>query len=281
MESKPNVAAGYSPGALQLVQSASLYIATKLADFRDEFVIVGGLVPSLIVPQTGLSVGRPRHVGTMDVDLGLAIAILDEQRYHELGERLRNAGFQPDTNEAGRPTSQRWRIDSDGRIVTVDFLIPPHSESDPGGALQNLEADFAAIITPGLELAFQDRRLVTLAGVTLHHEQASRDVWVCEAGAFTVLKALAFGGRGENKDAYDLIYMLQNYGNGIADVFQRLRPLLNAPATQQALNILTRDFLSLDSVGPLRFAEFLGNQQDDAIRADAAGAVRSLVALCG
>ena len=71
---------------------------------------------------------------------------------------------------------------------------------------------FAAVITPGLELAFQDRRLLTLEGETLRHEQASREVWVCEAGAFTVLKALAFQGRGENKDAYDLIYTLQNYG---------------------------------------------------------------------
>ena len=158
-----------------------------------------------LVPQAELLTGRPPHIGTMDVDLGLAIAILVEQRYHELSERLRNAGFQPDTNEAGRTTNQRWRIDSEGRAVTVDFLIPATKEGDKGGGLRNLEDGFAAIITPGLELAFQDRRLMMLAGETLRHEHASREVWVCEAGAFTVLKALAFEGRGENKDAYDLI----------------------------------------------------------------------------
>src|SRR5205085_2583013 len=157
--------------------------------------------PSLIVPPSSLPAHRPLHVGTMDVDLGLAIALLDEQRYHELCERLRDAGFRPDTNEAGRPTNQRWKIESDARTVTVDFLIPPTVDTDKGGALRNLEAGFAAIITPGLELAFQDRRLVTLTGETLRHEKASREVWVCEAGAFTVLKALAFEGRGENKDA--------------------------------------------------------------------------------
>lgn len=280
MKSKPTLAAGYSPAAVQLVQSASLYIATKLGDLRDDFVIVGGLVPSLIVPQTELPSGSPLHVGTMDVDLGLAIAILDEQRYHELCERLRNAGFQPDTNEVGRPTNQRWRIESEGHEVTVDFLIPTTLESDKGGTLRNLEEGFAAIITPGLELAFEDRRLVTLAGETLHHEKASREVWVCEAGAFTVLKALAFDSRGENKDAYDLIYTLQNYENGVEDVFARLQPILNARSTQQALTILERDFAQVDSVGPLRVAEFLGDQQDDTIRADAAGAVRSLLSIC-
>lgn len=280
MESKPTLATGYSPATVQLAHSASLYIATKLGDLRDDLVIVGGLVPSLIVPQGQLAADRPLHVGTMDVDLGLAIAILNEQRYHELCERLRNAGFAPDINDAGRTTNQRWQIESDGRTVAVDFLIPASLGTDRGGALRNFEEGFAAIITPGLELAFDDRRLVTLAGETLRHEQASRELWVCEAGAFTVLKALAFEGRGENKDAYDLVYLLQNYGTGIDDVFQRLEPLLKSPFAEQALQILERDFASVDSVGPKRVAEFLGNSDEETIRADAAGVVRSLLRLC-
>ena len=280
MERKPTIATGYPPAALQLVQGASLYIATKLGDLSDDFVIVGGLVPSLIVPQTDSPSGRPLHVGTMDVDLGLAIAILDEQRYHELCERLWIAGFQPDTNEADRPTNQRWRIESEGHTVTVDFLIPATLETDRGGALRHLEEGFAAIITPGLELAFDDKRLVTLTGETLHHEQATREVWVCEAGAFTVLKALAFEGRGENKDAYDLVYLLQNYGDGIDDVFKRLQPLLKSRPAQQALVVLESNFVGVDSVGTKRVAEFLGDSEDETVRADAAGAVRSLISLC-
>jgi hypothetical protein len=280
VDHKPATAASYSPAAVQLVQATSLYIATKLGDLRDDVVIVGGLVPSLLVPPTDLPTGRSLHVGTMDVDLGLAIAILNDQRYAELCERLRSAGFQADSNEAGRPTNQRWRIDSEGHTVTVDFLIPATLESDRGGALRNLEEGFAAIITPGLELAFEDKRLVTLTGETLRHEHASRDVWVCEAGAFIVLKALAFDGRGENKDAYDLFYVLQNYGSGVIDVFGRLHPLLKSQPCQSAFKILERDFASVDSVGPRRVAEFLGDQEDETIRADAAGAVRSLLGLC-
>jgi predicted nucleotidyltransferase len=105
-------------------------------------------------------------------------------------------------------------------------------------------------------------------------------VWVCEAGAFTVLKALAFQGGGENKDAYDLVYMLQNYGSGIDDVFQHLQPQLQNPNTQLPIQVMERDFTGVDSVGTVRVAEFLGNGQDETIRADAAGAVRSLLRLC-
>ena len=280
MTGKPTVAAAYSPASVQLVHAAALYIATKLGDLRDDLVIVGGLVPGLIIPQSTLPVGRPLHVGTMDVDLGLAIGVLDQQRYHELAERLRNAGFQADLNDAGKPTNQRWRIESDSRIVTVDFLIPATLDTDKGGKLRNLEQGFAAIITPGLELAFSDKQLLTLEGETLHHEMASRELWVCEAGAFTILKALAFDGRGENKDAYDLIYLLQNYGSGIQDVFQRLKPLLKTQAAQRALIVLERDFTKVDSVGTIRVAEFLGDRDNETIRADAAGAVRSLLGLC-
>ncbi len=280
MEGKPNQASGYSPTAVQLAHAASVYIATKLGDLRDDLVIVGGLVPGLIIPQFALPAGCVSHIGTMDVDLGLSIAILDEQRYHELCERLRNAGFEPDTNEAGHATNQRWRIESKGRNITVDFLIQPTMPGDKGGRLRNLEEGFSAVITPGLELAFQDRRLVTLSGETLHHETASREAWVCDAGAFTVLKALAFDGRGENKDAYDLMYLLQNYGSGIADVFRHLQPLLRNPSASHALTILDRDFSGVDAIGVVRFAEFLGNREDEAMRADAAGAVRSLLAMC-
>ncbi len=281
MEHKPTSATGYSPESTELARQACLYLATKLGDLLDEVVIVGGLVPSLIVPPTGLPRGRLPHIGTLDVDIGLGVAILDDQKYHELEERLRGAGFVPDVNSAGKPTSQRRRIATGARSVTVDFLIPPTAPSDRGGRLRNFEEGFAAVIMPGLELAFQDREEITLTGETLHGEQATRLIRVCGAGAFTVLKALAFRGRGENKDAYDLIYVLQNYGSGIEDVFHRLESLLESPPTLKALEILQPAFREIDSVGTIRAAAFLGDAQDDAVRADAAGVVRSLLRLCG
>ena len=279
MQHKPAHANKYSPAAFELVKQTSLYIATKLGDLNDEIVIIGGLVPSLIIPQAGPEQAASSHIGTMDVDLGLTVAILDDERYAELSERLSSAGLEPDQNKEGKATNQRWSIEENGQKVSVDFLIPPTKDDDKGGKLRNLENNFAAIITPGLELAFEDRRKVTLEGKTIRNETASRDLWVCEAGAFTVLKALAFRGRGENKDAYDLIYVLQNYGEGIGSVFERLEPLLQKDATQSALKILDKDFTNIDSVGAKRMAEFLGDPENEGIRADASGLVSGLLRL--
>ncbi|MGD8844476.1 MAG: hypothetical protein PVI54_03150 [Desulfobacteraceae bacterium] len=94
---------------------------------------------------------------------------------------------------------QRWRVcTSSGLKVTGDFLIPPSQDTDKGGDLRHIEKDFAAVITPGLRLAFQDQKKVPLKGVTLMGEKAEREIWVCGPGAFIVLKALAFHQRGEN-----------------------------------------------------------------------------------
>ena len=84
--------------------------------------------------------------------------------------------------------------------------------------------DWAAIIAPGLHLAFENNQTLTLDGRTIVGETARRDIRVCGAGAFVVLKALAFHIRGENKDAYDLSYLLRNYGRGVSDVAAQLRP---------------------------------------------------------
>jgi hypothetical protein len=215
----------------------------------------------------------------MDLDVGLTLALLDAGRYRTLAERLRDAGFTHDWSEEGRPTRQRWRVTGFGS-VTVDFLIPPSLETDQGGKIRDIENDFAAIITPGLELAFKDRRRISLVGTTIFGEKATREVWVCGPGAFVVLKALAFLGRGENKDAYDLYYFIRNFGEGVEDVAACLRPLLGSRDAQQALNILRDDFLNHDGVGPRRVADFLQGGPDDVIQADVVGFVKLLHEHC-
>ena len=285
MVNKPSSHLEYSEEDITSVRRCCLYLATKLGDLSDDIVIVGGLVPSLLIEQAILAEGTESyspfatHAGTRDLDLGLALSILDRNKYTELTERLRNAGFSPDENSQGNQTYQRWRL-IEPVFVTVDFLIEPSDEDDRGGTLRHIERDFAAIIIPGLHLAFEDRKSVRIDGYTILEERASRDVWVCGAGAFIVLKALAFEGRGESKDAYDLVYMLnatmfdESSLGEIRSFFSKHR---TDSYVQDALDIIRRDFTRHDGVGPTRVALFLRNEPDNEIQADASGlAVRLL-----
>ena len=131
MTEKPKTASEYKSEQVELVRAACLYVATKLGDMMDDLVIVGGLVPSLIVDQGSLPEDTEAHVGTMDLDVGLQLALLDEGRYRKLTERLRDAGFAMDTNDAGNPTRQRWAITGSG-TVTIDFPNGRSRRRPPG-----------------------------------------------------------------------------------------------------------------------------------------------------
>jgi predicted nucleotidyltransferase len=281
---KPRHYSGYSREETQQVEAACLTLAVTLGALMDRLCIVGGLVPSLIIdrelgpdPATGAV-----HSGTNDLDVGLAVVLLDDRRYAEISERLRQEGFEPDNNDRGNPTPQRWKL---GELnVTVDFLIPPIAGAEQGGTIQQLEGDFAALIAPGLQLAFDERIEVVVDGPTLKGENVCRAIPVCGPATFVVLKAFAFADRGEPKDAYDLVYVLRRWSAGIADIADRLadHATRHRDTVRRALGLLANDFADPQGHGPRRAAEFEGDSgpESDAATADAHGYVDDLLQAC-
>lgn len=127
---KPRHRSGYTPDELEQVKSTCLTVAVTLGPYLGDIRIVGGLVPALLIDSRRGEDSRDHdlHPGTNDLDVGLALALLDERRYTEVSARLRAEGFQPDTNDRGAQTVQRWKLPK--LNVTIDFLIPPTSDAD-------------------------------------------------------------------------------------------------------------------------------------------------------
>ncbi len=278
---KPRHCSGYTSEETEQVRAVCLTIAVTLGAYLDDLCIVGGLVPPLLIDatRTGDDEDGDLHTGTNDLDVGLALALLDEQRYAEISQRLDAEGFKPDTNDSGNETVQRWRLDD--LKVTVDFLMPPTADQEPTRRIQNLEPHFGAVITPGLELAFEERILVEVDGYTIKGERARRPVPVCGPAGFVVLKALAMGERAEPKDAYDLVYVIRHTpGRGAAIAERLAQHARNHPEiVAQAVELLARDFDTPDDIGPRRAAAFIAADgaeiEDDA--ADAHGYVDDLL----
>jgi len=282
MINKPRYFDEYPPELTILVRKALLHLSTKIGDFLDEIVLVGGLVPVLLIPNESLLEGEIQHPGTTDLDIGLDIALFEGHQYDALAERLLRAGFKPDVNEQGNLTRQRWILyQAQALKVTVDFLIQPSFTYDKGGDLRDLTRELAAIITPGLNLAFRDYEAIALKGTTFNGAEAQRTFMICGPGAFLVLKALAFRNRGEGKDAFDLFYVVRNYGRDIDDLLNRLRPLLDDPNTHRAIEILRQDFLNIKGTGPIAVAEFLSKGPDEEIQADVVGFIYKLLSKGG
>jgi hypothetical protein len=270
VEKHPVVASDYAPGVSALVRKTCLEVATRLGDFQDQLCVVGGLVPSLIIPLSDLRESEEAHVGTIDLDLGFSVAVLNDQMYEEIAKRLTEAGFMPDQNSEGNTTAQRWKS---AQGVTVDFLIPPSGPDDRGGKLRNLDENFAAFIMPGLDLAFMDSELVEIEDELPTGGKATRSIRVCGPSSFMVLKALAFGNRGTSKDAYDMFYVLRHHRLGANEIGVRIKGFGEHEQIGKAVEVLKRDFVGADLVGPVRVAEFLGGP-DENLQADVVGVVR-------
>ena len=126
-------------------------------------------------------------------------------------------------------------------------------------------------------MAFQDRIKLPITGQTPFGEKAKRDIWVCGPGAYIILKALAFNNRGENKDAYDLFYVVRNFGSGHEEVIQHLLPLIENEHGEKAIDILKRDFSNPGSVGSVRVALFKFGQPDEETQVEVAGYVNQVL----
>ena len=116
----------YAEADLNGARKLCLLVARRLAGLDDDVVVVGGIVPTLLVETPEPSSGIEPHLGTKDVDLGLALRLVDEERHDEIADRLRQAGFKRDVNEFGNLTSQRWVLPGI-QGVSLDFLVQPRS----------------------------------------------------------------------------------------------------------------------------------------------------------
>ncbi|MCB9741710.1 MAG: hypothetical protein H6741_02280 [Alphaproteobacteria bacterium] len=271
------LAGDYTPAERQLALSTYLSLARILGDFTDQLVVIGGLVPSLLVPQAALDQDR-RHIGTADVDVVLHLGLLDDEAYKSIAELMRASGFKPDTKpDTGARVPQRWVAPGTGGRAVVEFLLPPPDGDSSKKRVKNLEGDFAAFLLPGGELAFRDARQVELTGRDLRGAKVTRAMNVCGPASFLVLKARAHVRRDKPKDAYDIHYLVQGLPGGHEEIVQAFRTLGPSPLVEEGLRTLAQAFESLDASGPVDVATFLGEPEDEDLRQDASGHVLSLL----
>ncbi len=257
----------YAPEAFDRVHKTLLHVATVLGDWMEHVTLIGGAVPSLLIPQDGLKESIDPHPGTIDVDLGLELMVLEDEGYSSIANLLRQAGYRAQQKEDDRIHRQTWRSDPVlGAPVTIDFLIPRSPLQPRSARLQNLAKDFAAVIADGLQLVERDRRKVHLAGQTLREEEAGRSIWVCGPASFVILKARAVHLREKPKDAYDLHYVLVNWEGGVSDIAISLRAFLDDRDALEAIEFLRTDYATMDSIGPARTAYFQYGARSEAMQ---------------
>jgi hypothetical protein len=270
----------YDPSVRSALLAEAVHVVRAFGFAGAHVVIIGGLVPSLLVPEPGP--GMEPHIGTQDLDLCLRVALVEGEvgHYERLEHALKAAGFR-----AVPHSSWRWK----GGVthpLTVEFFCPsaPGREAGrlyrPGGVVGGRLSALVLAAGTLIDRDFIEKELTVElpgGGGRTHHR-----LRVAGPAAYLASKVDALKGRTNNKDAYDIVWLIEAWPGGQAGLAPVLRasPVHDDPAFQQALVALAREFADLDAAGARKYARFMagpGIHADQSARR-ASGAVKTLLA---
>lgn len=257
-------------------------LVTLLGDigpWNERVYLAGGLAPRYIVG--ALPEGARPHVGTTDVDLVIGLALGDEspEAYRTLENNLKKALFEPEN-------SFRWKRNIEAVTVTVEFLCET-DKVEPGRIYKPKEgtgSGLGAFNVRGAQLVTRDYLECAIEADRLSDGGRSRvKVRVANLLPYTVLKILAFQDGHENKDAYDLVYCLLNFGDGPDDAGRHAAQsrVRDEAQVREALQLLAERFESAGSDGPHAYGAFLDDADADQVarlRQEAVVVVRQFLA---
>ncbi len=205
----PDIAAGYSDRGVRAALSVLVELGQVLGAWRTSFVIVGGAVPWLLLPGA-----RPKHVGTMDIDLDLDPRALAEGQYATLVKTLEDKGYERDREDLKPFQLRRWvKLDEGAPIgVLVDLLMPRGETGDRND--EKLVAGLRVQGADGGEVALSHCVSRKIEGAMPDGRLNQVELLVATIPAFLAMKGHALVGRDKKKDAYDIYFSVRNYEGG-------------------------------------------------------------------
>lgn len=269
---KPKHQGGYTAAHSEYCERTLVTLLRGLGPWNKGIFLTGGLVPRYLIRRAPAVQTLPAHVGTTDVDLVLDLQVLAQvEAYRKLETNLKSLGFERGTNEEGNAQHFSWRKPVGGGVtIVVDLLCD--ALADDGGRVIDLpgERRLSALRIPGAHLVTEDHVEIPITAELLDDRGVVTEVVkVANIVPFIVLKALAFDDRGEEKDAYDIVYSMSYYGNGPIDVARAFAHALTGRPDEllytRAVDILRRRFVSDEQTlgyrkdGPGSYARFLAD----------------------
>jgi hypothetical protein len=276
-------AAEYDPLVTSQLMAEAVRVLRAFGFASSHAIVVGGLVPPLLVPKP--EVGIEAHVGTQDLDLCLSVALVEGNvgSYDKLEKCLREARFEM-VKENGHSVSWRWRGGTSFPLI-VEFFCTPGLDREPGklyrpggvvgGKLCALTLSAGRLIDLDVREVTVDVELPGGGGRTSHAMK------VVGPAAYLAAKADALRRRNKNKDAYDIVWLVEAWPGGQPALAREIKSSRIAGEAEflHALNALREEFADIDAAGAVKYARFVAEEADarDSAAQRAVGAVRALL----
>jgi hypothetical protein len=242
----------YREAEVQACLSVLLEIMTALGELRENVVIVGGSVPSLLIPSA-----KEKHPGTLDVDLALDFKHISDDTYKTIVKTLSARGYYQ--KEQQQPFAFYRDVEDEfGNRITVeiDLLAGEYGGTGKGHRHQKIQ-DAQARKARGCDLVFDSAISVNLAGTLPGGAKNEVMVKVPSIGPFLVMKGMALWERMKEKDAYDIYYCCRNYPGGLTALVEVIKPLAENKLAREGLGKIKTKFAVVDGIGPTWVVDFL------------------------
>lgn len=269
---EPQYARDYDDRSTKAVRSVLVEIGQILGSFQGKFAVVGGAVPWLLLDNVEMP-----HVGTIDIDLGLDAAALQNGEYVHLVEALRTKGYDQSTLKKFQLVRTMKATDGNPIQVNIDFLMPREVQIEKNKP--PILDDFAVQRADGADLALRFNQLVAVRAAMPEGGMNTVEIAVCSIPALLAMKGFALQKRYKQKDAYDIYYCIRNYPGGIAELATDCRPILELPSGAEGYGYIAAKFDSPDGFGATCVKNFvaesdtLGGRTPDQWQQDAFGQV--------
>jgi hypothetical protein len=270
---EPQSAADYDDRTSAAVKSVLVEIGQILGSFKGKFAVIGGAVPWLLIENEEM-----RHVGTLDVDLGLDAEALGGGEYALLVESLIGNGYKQRSDlRLFQLVRQVKHDDGDPIDVVIDFLRPFDAVIVKN--VPPLISHFAVQRASGADLALRFYNLVAIEGPMPDGGTNRVEIAVASIPALLAMKGYAIQNRLKRKDAYDIYYCVRNYPGGIEALAEDCKPVLAHQEGIAGYRFIAAKFETADSFGPTSVRHFveatqvLGERSADQWQQDAFGQV--------
>jgi hypothetical protein len=278
----PDVARDYDARGSAAAYSVLIELGQVLGAYRQKFVIVGGAVPWLLMPNV-----RPSHIGTLDVDLNLSPEALSAGEYATLIESLETAGYERGVDDLKPFQLRRWvRLDAGEPIaILIDLMMPDDAKTRKNRP--PLVDGLRVIEASGGRVALDHNVVRHIEGRMPDGRNNSVDLLVASIPAFLVMKGYALIGRDKKTDAYDNYFSVRNFDGGPIALAEACKELLADESVTTGYRNIAGKFQHEDDFGPqtvkafLAESDALGEMTAEQIQVDAFMQVRAWLRALG
>jgi len=248
MNAEPRHRDDYNDRQVEAARRVLVDLGQILASFHDCLVVVGGWVPDLLLPDA-----EEPHIGSIDVDLALDAAKLNDGRYAELIKLLLETRRYKQGNKEFQLVAEVDLHDGEPPVlVEVEFLAAKEVRLEKHKP--KLLDGFRVLQVEAASEAFRDPQEVEVSGQNVRGATNTVRWRVASVADWLVMKAHAIGGRDKPKDSSDFCYGLENCGmDVIASVWKQR---VDEKNVTRAIEIVKEKFETVEAFGPQQVVEF-------------------------